>query len=72
MDADFYDLKILAREEKNRIALFLIGELREFPLDLFYIQQEIGSKCHLVRKPVVVHIDNLQFHLLFKTKSMLS
>jgi hypothetical protein len=52
MDADFYDLKKLAREEKNRIALFLIGELREFPLELFKIQQEIGSKCHLVRKPV--------------------
>jgi hypothetical protein len=53
IDADVGDIKKLAREEKNRMALFLIGELREFSLELFKIQQGIGSKCHLVRKPVV-------------------
>jgi hypothetical protein len=52
IDADFHDIKELAREEKNRIALFLIGELQEFPLEIFEIQQEIGLKCHLVREPV--------------------
>jgi hypothetical protein len=51
-DADFHDIPELAREEKNRIGIFLIGELQEFPLELFKIQQGIGSTCHLVRKPV--------------------